>query len=129
MPNIFKTNDRGYAFIDILVGLLIFSLGFATILSLNNWVVQAKVQAENYMEAINIASSTMDEIINEYKNKEFNGDFADILNLNDRYGKYERIIVMTKDAPNLWLISVKLEWIERGEPREYLLESLLYVNE
>jgi len=129
LPNIFKTNDRGYAFIDILVGLLIFSLGFATILSLNNWVVQAKVQAENYMEAINIASSTMDEIINEYKNKEFNGDFADILNLNDRYGKYERIIVMTKDAPNLWLISVKLEWIERGEPREYLLESLLYVNE
>jgi len=129
LPNIFKTNDRGYAFIDILVGLLIFSLGFATILSLNNWVVQAKVQAENYMEAINIASSTMDEIINEYKNKEFTGDFADILNLNDRYGKYERIIVMTKDAPNLWLISVKLEWIERGEPREYLLESLLYVNE
>ena len=129
MPNIFKTNDRVYAFIDILVGLLIFSLGFATILSLNNWVVQAKVQAENYMEAINIASSTMDEIINEYKNKEFTGDFADILNLNDRYGKYERIIVMTKDAPNLWLISVKLEWIERGEPREYLLESLLYVNE
>jgi len=129
LPNIFKTNDRVYAFIDILVGLLIFSLGFATILSLNNWVVQAKVQAENYMEAINIASSTMDEIINEYKNKEFTGDFADILNLNDRYGKYERIIVMTKDAPNLWLISVKLEWIERGEPREYLLESLLYVNE
>ncbi|NLP43687.1 MAG: hypothetical protein GX351_03575 [Peptococcaceae bacterium] len=129
MPNIFKTDNKGYVFIDILVGLLIFGLGFATVLSLNNWAVQAKNQADNYLEAINIASSTMDEILHGFKNKDLTGDFKDIQNLTDRYGRFERVITMNWDAPNILIISVKLKWIENGEPREYLLESLLYVKE
>jgi len=127
LSNTCKANNHGYVFIDILVGLLIFSLGFVAVLSLNNWVAQSKAQADNYLEAVNIASSTMDEILHEYK--EFAGDLSNMPNMTDRYGKYERVIVMTKDAPNLCTVSVKLKWIERGEPREYLLESLLYVNE
>ena len=78
MSNTCKANNHGYVFIDILVGLLIFSLGFVAVLSLNNWVAQSKAQADNYLEAVNIASSTMDEILHEYK--EFAGDLSNMPN-------------------------------------------------
>lgn len=125
---VFQTANKGYILLDILIGLFIFGLGFAVILGVINTAALARGETDNYLQAVNLAGSKMDELLsnleedNSYRYSFLPGE------VKDNVGPFERIIKAEWDSADLLLLTVQIKWIERGEVRDYLLESLFYVQ-
>ncbi|HHV63647.1 MAG TPA: hypothetical protein GXX46_01000 [Peptococcaceae bacterium] len=129
MLKILKTSDQGYLLLDILVGLFIFGLGFAVILGVINTAALANGQSSNYLQAVNLGTSAMDEILAKLKeDNSFRYAYLGVVQ-KEKVGNYWRTIKMEWDSIDLLLITVRVEWMERGEGRDYYLESLFYVQE
>ncbi len=122
-----RSDNRGYVLLDILIGLFILGLGFAVIQGLTNTAALSYAQSHNLLQAANLAGSTIQEVISDLK-KEPAGKDADFNQEGlDQVGKYQRLICVQWDSPDLLLITVEVRWPELGEFRNYRLESLCYV--
>jgi hypothetical protein len=129
LRSLFSTSSKGYILLDILVGLFIFGVGFSATLGIINTAVLARGQADNYLQAVNLASSSMDETLNNLggnsacKYTYLSGEVSNTI------GNFERVIKAEWDSIDLLLLTVEVRWMEKGEIREYILESLFYVQE
>lgn len=129
MRNLIGNSNKGYILLDILIGLFIFGLGFTVIIGLTSIAALAKGQTDNYLDAINLASSTMDEILSDLEEDSSFSNLYLSINVKDRIGTFERAVKSEWESSNLLLILVEIKWVEKGQDREYLLESLYYVQE
>jgi len=71
----------------------------------------------------------MDEVIN---NLEHDCTYADIyskIETEESTGIFTRKINIGRETDNLLSIMVEISWIETGEKRKYLLQSLFYMEE
>lgn len=125
MKTKYSSNQCGYIYLDILVGLLIFGIGMMACVQINNDFIRQKVENENYLRAVQICVSSMDELIAKYKENPgsfsiyFHGEVKDEIEQ-----RYERIITIEKDGDNYLLrINVKVQWKERDELRDYAVET------
>jgi len=123
-----KRQNCGYILLDILLGLFILGMGLAVIWSVNNAAVMKSGQTDSSLQAINLASSTLDELhcifsedittINHYTSME----------VKDSYGIFERAITAEWKTMDLLLLTVTIQWLEKGVSKEYCLESYYYAQ-
>lgn len=102
---------------------------FSVIVGVNNTAALGKEQNHNYLEAVNMASSTMDEILN---NLEQNASYTSSYfgqSRQDQIGNFNRTIKIEWHSADLLLITVHIQWLDRGNLEDYLLESLFYVHQ
>lgn len=126
---IFPGPDRGYILLDILVALFIIGFGLAVSLGVIDTAALANAQAENSLQAINLAASQMDQVIYNLKVNNCCPDEYLTGSISKRCGRFESMIGAKWDSAGLLLVTVRIQWLERGELREYLLESLCHVQE
>lgn len=123
-----RKSGKGFILLDVLIGLFIFGLGFAVITGVINTAALAGGEAQNYLQAVNLASSTMDELLNllEIDNS---SQYAYLgKEGKEQVGTFEKLIKMEWESVDLLLVTVEIKWKEKGEVRNYLLESLFYVQ-
>lgn len=114
---------------DILAGLLIFGLGFIAALGLINSAALSQAQAENYLEAINLAASSMDETLQALGEMNKNGiDLEFDEECEEVIGRFKRHIYLYQENNNILGIRVEITWNERGEARNYSLQSLYFIQ-
>lgn len=114
---------------DILAGLLIFGLGFIAALGLINSAALSQAQAENYLEAINLAASSMDETFQALGEMNKNGiDIEFDEECEEVIGRFKRHIYLNHENNNILGIRVEITWNERGEARNYSLQSLYFIQ-
>lgn len=122
-------SGKGFILLEILLGLVIISIGLSVILGFIQTAATGRVQAHNLLEAMNAAVSGNEEVTNKIK-KNRSEVYAYLDNgLSDRVGIYHRTIKARWDSNDLLLLSVQVEWIELGERKNYCVESLLYLRE
>jgi type II secretory pathway pseudopilin PulG len=122
-------SNKGTILLDILVGLFILGAGLAVIFSVIQTSAAAGGQAQNLREAVNLSSSTMEEVLSEFE-RDKTSCYAYLNSLTqERIGKFNRTIQVEWESQNLMLILVETTWEERGEERHYRVESLFYVRE
>lgn len=120
--------NNGYILLDILLGLFILGLGLAIIWGLNNSAVLKSGQVDSSLQAVNLASSTLDELHCRFDEDRGYLDNFTSVEVKDRYGLFERVIKAQWQTMNLVLLTVEIQWLERGVSREYSLESYYYVQ-
>ncbi len=123
-----KNGSGGYIFLDIILGLFIFGLGFVIVLSVTNAAALAEAQAENYLQAVNLASSAMDEMLDNLDSDSSYGETYPIVGTEEKIGKFKQKINVGWESDSILWITVEVIWNERSETRNYLLHSLFYVR-
>jgi len=125
-----RGREYGYILLDIIFGLFIFSFGFIILLDLFTVSETESIEAENYICAVNIARSTMDEIIQNIKND--NGKVAEYLEQSGSESSEERYKKICTfewgEVSGVLDILVEIHWKEKKEIRVYCLESCCYVE-
>lgn len=125
---LWKSDNYGYILLDILLGLFILGIGLAVIWGLNNSTVLKSGQVDSSLQAVNLASSTLDELLCEFdEDKSYIYKYSSV-EVKDRFGLFERIIRAEWKTMNLVLLTVEIEWLERGVSKEYCLESYYYAQ-
>lgn len=125
---LWKSDNYGYILLDILLGLFILGIGLAVIWGLNNSTVLKSGQVDSSLQAVNLASSTLDELLCEFdEDKSYIYKYSSV-EVKDRFGLFERIIRAEWKTMNLVLLTVEIEWPERGVSKEYCLESYYYAQ-
>jgi len=124
-----EDKKKGFVLLDVLTGLFIFSLGFAVMLALINTAYIKNSHTDHTLQAVNFASSTVEEIT---------AVLLDDPSAVDRYlngvaqdesGRFSRTVCCEWDSPNLLKISVKISWTELKDQKEYNLTYLHYIAE
>jgi|GEM_PF-3309263 len=119
--------NKGFIFLDILFALLIVSVGFLVVIGLNNSTAQTQLRAENYLQAVNLASSAMDQTLTDLEAGIINLDFNGLpLEEKKQIGKYERNLAIRAASEDMLEITVEIVWSERGNRKNYVLYSLYY---
>ena len=120
--------NNGYILLDILLGLFILGMGLAVIWGLNNSTVLKSGQVDSSFQAINLASSTLDELLCIFDEDKAYIDNYTSVEVTDRIGLFERGIGAEWKTMNLVLLTVKIKWLEREVSKEYCLESYYYAQ-
>ncbi|EHQ88072.1 type IV pilus modification PilV family protein [Desulfosporosinus youngiae] len=121
IPNKNFVPRNGYILFDVLLALVLFSLGFAVLFGLSMGAVSEARQAASLMEGANLAQKTMDRLA---ANVCIPGGTAE-----GREGKFQWLIHSEwQDIPELLKVSVEVRWMDRGNPHRYKLESLYAVE-
>lgn len=122
------TADRGYIMLDIVLGLFIFGMGFAAVWGLNTAAVIGSAQLDSSLKAINLASSTVDELYCRFGDDRAYIDYYCSVEVNDRVERFDRSITAQWETMDLLLLTVEIRWLERGVSKDYSLESYYYAH-
>jgi len=122
--------SQGYVLFDVLLGLFIFSLGFAVLFSLTEGAISEAQQASTLMEGTNLAQKKMDQLaVRNWRDNIARQACIPGGTVEGNEGKFHWIIHSEwEDIPQLLRVSVEVRWIERGNPSGYILESLYAVQ-
>ncbi len=123
-----SVKSNGYILLDILLGLFILGMGLAVIWGFNNSAVMKSAQVDYSFRAINLASSTLDELLCIFDEDNAYIDNYTSVKVTDRIGLFDRIIRTEWKTMNLVLLTVEIKWLESGVSKEYNLESYYYVQ-
>jgi len=122
--------SQGYVLFDVLLGLFIFSLGFAVLYGLTEGAVSEARQASTLMEATNFAQKKLDQLAV----RNWNDNIAQQAcipggTVEGNEGKFRWSIYSEwQDIPQLLRVSVEVRWVDRGNAAWYKLESLYVVQ-
>lgn len=127
----YKTKvSQGFVLFDVLLGLFIFSLGFAALFGLTERAVFETQQATTLMEVSNLAQEIMDRLTAQ--------GWSEIIAtgaclpggiVDGNTGRFHwRVRSDWENNPQLLRVSVEVSWSERGRPFGYKLESLYAVD-
>lgn len=124
-----KLAAGGYIFLDVLIGILLFGLGITVMMSLTNTAVLAEEEAVNYLAAVNLAGSSLDQTMSTLQTDLDTRNVLPGQAVTDQVGRYERLTQVDWDSEELLKISIRIQWLEKGENRNYSLEGLCWVKE
>jgi len=109
--------------LDVLIALVILATGFAAVLSLNNAAALTQSRAENTLRAVNLAGSSMEEILDGLQAD--SGAALDLLSgMESRNGMFKRRVQAKWDPEGLLMVQVEVTWKEGGRDKSYVLHSL-----
>lgn len=123
-----SVKNNGYILLDILLGLFILGMGLAVIWGFNNSTVMKSAQVDSSFQAINLASSTLDELLCRFDEDNSYIDNYTSVEVTDRIGRFERIVRAEWKTMNLVLLTVEIKWLESGVSKKYNLESYYYAQ-
>lgn len=115
---------------DVLLGLFLFSLGFAVLFGLTEEAVSESSQAFTLMEGANLAQKTMDRLtVQGWSENIATGACQPGATVEGNEGKFQWLVRSNWEGiPQLLRVSVEVRWIVRGNPSWYKLESLYVVE-
>ncbi len=122
-------DKRGYILLDILIGLFIFGLGFLVVMGLIQTSALSYQQSHNIQEAVNLAGSTLEQVITDINQDSMNQYLYLDGKVCDVVGKYRRKIKAEWETVDLLLLTVEIRWMEKNEEKNYDVKSLYYVQE
>jgi len=120
-------NDKGYIILDVLLGIVIFGLGFAAAWKMNISALLMDGQTDNLFQAINLAESTIEELHSDLLDDNGLADLYSMREIREQIGRFSRTIRADWETTDLLLIQVEIEWVERECSKKYCLESFCYV--
>ncbi|MGI6118966.1 MAG: hypothetical protein ACOYIB_00050 [Desulfosporosinus sp.] len=125
-----QKTSQGYVLFDVLLGLFLFSLGFAVLFGLTEGAVSEARQAASLMEGANLAQKTMDCLTAQgWSENIATGACLPGDTVEGNEGRfYWQVRTDWDDIPQLLRVSVEISWFERGKPARYKLESLYAVE-
>ncbi|MCM1566946.1 MAG: hypothetical protein FNP40_05225 [Dehalobacter sp. 4CP] len=124
-----NAKKKGFVLLDVLTGLFIFSLGFAVMLALINTAYIKSSHTDNTLQAVNLASSTAEEITAVLLDDPSAVYHYLSGTTRDESGQFSRTVCCEWDSPNLLKISVKINWTELEDQKEFKLTYLHYITE
>jgi len=121
---------KGYALVDVLMALFLFSLGFSVLYSLTETAVSENQQAANLTQAVSIAQQTMDRLaVRPWSENLAEGKCIPAEPFTGCEGLFDWTLYTEWDEnPELLNIEMKVEWLEKGDIRSYHLGSVYYVD-
>lgn len=116
--------------LDVLLGLFIFSLGFAVLFGLTEEAVFEAQQASTLMEAANLAQETMDRLTTQgWSENIATGACLPGSTVEGNEGRFHWLVRSDwDDIPQLLRVGIEVSWLERGKYSIYKLESLYAVD-
>lgn len=123
-------SSPGYVLFDVLLAVLLISLGFAVLYGLTEGAVYEARQAADLMEGANLAQEKMERLA-AHVWRENISTRACIPGgtVEGHEGKFHwQIYSQWGDIPELLRVSIEVRWIEGGNPYQYKLESLYVVE-
>jgi hypothetical protein len=124
------SSNGGYALIDVLMALFLFSMSFFVLYGLTEASNYKSQQASNLSEAVNIAWKTMERLSgrswveNLAKKECIPGDIV-----VGSEGLFDWTIYADWDVyPELLEVETEVKWLENGKVCSYRLGSLYYVD-
>ncbi len=121
---------QGYALLDVLLAMFMFGLGFATLYGLSEAAWHDSQQAVNLNEAANLAQSTLDRLSTRSWAQNFaDGSIVVGETVEGDDGRYHWRLHSAWDAlPDLLQVSIRVEWPERGQRRQFQLDTIYHVH-
>lgn len=121
--------QKGYILLDVLIGVFIFGLGFGVFWGLLNYSQIHGTEAQIFISAVNMASSTMDELSMDLKENPEKVS-AYLQNQEESCGpRFNKVITARwGDIPGTVELCVEIHWQSLAEDHVYKLESLFYVE-
>lgn len=121
---------KGYALVDVLMALFLFSIGFSVVYSLTETAVSENQQAANLTQAMSIAQKTMDRLaVRPWSENLAEGECIPGETVTGCEGLFDWTLYAEWDEyPELLNIEMEVEWLEKGDARSYHLGSVYYVD-
>lgn len=123
-------SSRGYALLDVLLALFLFSISFPALFGLTETTNFENQQASNLSQAMNIAQKSMERLAGGSWTENI-ANSGCILGgvVVGREGLFGWTISAEWDTfPDLLKIETEVKWLERGKIRSYRLGSLYYAD-
>ena len=119
---IFK--DRGFTLLEILITVLLFTIGFIAVISIFSAAIIGNVDAENTSIAINLAQRRMEDIRNL--------SYASIVNESraavSGFPGFEREVGVTEPETDLKLVVINVYWVYKGDDVTIPLRTYVSAN-
>ena len=125
-----KSYSHGYVLFDVLLGVFLFSLGFAVLFGLTEGAVSEARQASTLREGATIAQKQLEQLaVHAWSDNLARQACIPGGTVEGNEGKFHWIIHSEwEDVLQLLRVSVEVRWVERGNPCSYNLESLYAVE-
>ena len=120
-------HKNGYALYDVLIALSLFALGFTSLISLNEAALNETRQALTLHQAANLAQTIMEELtVNTWQDHISAGKCIPDGSVHGVEGLFHWTLYAAWDHPELLRIWVVIAWMEDGNSKNYIVESLYY---
>ena len=115
---------------DVLLGLFLFSLGFAAVFGLTEGAVSEARQASTLMEGANLAQEKLEQMaLHAWSENIASQACIPGGTVKGNEGKFHWLIRSEwGDIPQIIRVNIEVRWTERGNPYQYNLESLYAVK-
>lgn len=125
-----REDFQGYALLDVLLAVFLFSLGFTVLFSLTKGAVLEAQQAADLLEGVNLAQKKLDQLaVHVWQDNIKQQVCIPGGTVEGSEGKYHWLIESNwDDSPQLLRVRVEVEWSNGGSPASYQLESLYAVE-
>ncbi|UWG95735.1 hypothetical protein LPY66_12510 [Dehalobacter sp. DCM] len=122
-----RSKAHGFVYLDIIVALFIFGLGFAVIFGSVQASYLKQSHTERYLDAVNLASSTLNEVVDDVD--EDPAAAAAYLEGEHKHvvGFYNVVIKTEWAEADLLSVTVEVTWLEQGRNKNYHVQSLCHV--
>jgi len=124
-----KSDPKGYVFIDVLIAIFIFALGFAGLYSLTEEAVRNTQSSMNLAQAVSLAQSKLETAGNAFIHQRlFEGYISPGEGVHGTEDKLSwNLDSEWTEVPNLLKIKVQIRWQENRKNMVYDIESLFYI--
>jgi type II secretory pathway component PulJ len=121
---------QGYALIDVLMALLLFSLSFSIVYGLTETAITQNQKAANLTQAKNIARTKLEKLAaRPWSENIAAGECLPGDTVVGSEGLFAwTLYAAWEEYPELLNIEIKVEWLEGGKSRSYSWETIYYVD-
>lgn len=126
-----RRNTLGFIYLDIVIALFIFGLGFVVMVGIINAAYLKNSHTTNYLKAINLACSAMDTTLSILEKDASSAAVYLNNHVSNNVGSYNVDIRAEWKNTDLGLINVTVavDWMERGNSKKYLLYRIYHLSE
>ncbi|HWQ89275.1 MAG TPA: hypothetical protein VN374_04815 [Desulfitobacteriaceae bacterium] len=121
---------KGYALVDVLMALFLFSISFSVVYGLTETAVSENQQTANLTQAMNIARKSMERLAERpWSENLAEGGCIPSETVTGNEGLFDWTLCAEWDEyPELLNIEIEVEWLEKGKIHSYYLGSVYYVD-
>lgn len=123
-------DSRGYVLFDVLMAIFLFGIGFAALAGLTESYLRETRQASNFTEAVNIAQKNLEFLAgHKWDENIAQGRCIPGSVVQGDEGRFHWSISCEWDTlPDLLQVSVRVDWFEERQMKNYLLETAYHVE-
>jgi Tfp pilus assembly protein PilV len=125
-----KVNENGFALLDVVFALFLFTFGFVTFYGLTQGAIQENQEVFNLTEAANFAQNLMEELsAHPWSENLSQGKCIPGENVEGQDGRFQWKVNSEWEVPNeLLKVQITVYWKEKGKVQNYSLDTLFSVQ-